>query len=36
MRDVAVAAKYKWELKGSDLLVMLDRAESGYKVMIKN
>jgi len=36
MRDIAVAAKYKWGLKGSDLLVMLDRAESGYKVMIKN
>ncbi len=36
IRDVAVAAKYKWGLKGSDLLVMLDRAESGYKEMIKN
>ena len=36
MRDVAVAAKYKWGLKGPNLLVMLDRAESGYKEMINN
>ncbi len=36
LRDVAVAAKYKWGLKGSDLIVMLDRAESGYKEMLDN
>ena len=36
IRDVAVAAKYKWGVDGEDLLVLLDRAESSYKDMIKN
>jgi len=36
MRDVALAAKFKWGLKGSDLINMLDRAESSYKDMIEN
>ena len=36
LRDVAVAAKYKWGLSGSDLIVMLDRAELSYREMIEN
>lgn len=35
IRDIAVAAKYKWGLKGSDLLVILDRAKSSYDTMSK-
>lgn len=33
LRDVAVAAKYKWKMAGDELLVILDRAISGYEVM---
>ena len=36
LRDVAVAAKFKWGLKDADLIEMLDRAESSYEDMIKN
>ena len=32
----AVAAKFKWGLTGSDLIVMLDRAQSSYQDMIEN
>tara|TARA_B100000242_G_scaffold145628_1_gene103821 strand:+ start:15463 stop:16263 length:801 start_codon:yes stop_codon:yes gene_type:complete len=36
IRDIAVAAKFKWGLTGSDLIVMLDRAQSSYQDMIEN
>ena len=36
LRDVAVAAKFKWGLKDSELIEMLDRAEFSYKEMIEN
>lgn len=36
LRDVAVAAKFKWGLSGESLLEMLDRALLGYQVMIDN
>lgn len=33
IRDIAVAAKYKWKLSGKELTIILDRAISGYQVM---
>ncbi len=36
LRDVAVAAKFKWGIKDSELLEMLDRAESTYMDMVRN
>jgi hypothetical protein len=35
IRDVAIAAKFKWKLIDDDLMVMLDRALSGYELMEK-
>lgn len=36
LRDIAVASKYKWKIEGNELLLMLERAVSGYDVMIAN
>ncbi len=36
LRDVAVAAKYKWKLSPDGLITILDRAVSGYQTMIEN
>lgn len=36
LRDVAVAAKFKWSLSEDNLIEMLDRALSGYEVMVEN
>lgn len=36
IRDVALAAKFKWGLKGAKLFEMLDRADLSYKVMLEN
>ncbi len=35
LRDVAVAAKYKWGVNNKELIELLDRAESTYNAMLK-